>query len=108
MDYDETLTALQGFLGTNVHASVSAAEPSSSIVAGFSGVLERGTPQDTPLAATPAEAIVFIVRPTAGGQDGGYFIISPQTFVNAAWAEGNQATELVFRVGGVDVALMPV
>jgi hypothetical protein len=105
--YEEFLNALHGLLGQHLYATLSPAAADGKNVAGFSGVLERGSLAGFPIVSDNDEQLVFIVRPRSGGGDGAQLTVSPSTFGHAVWVDGPLARELVVRTGGIDIALMP-
>lgn len=98
---------MHGLLGRHVHVTVSPGTPQGLNAVGFAGVLENAVGTDFPIVSTGDEQLVFFVRPSTGGTDGAYFTLSPSTFASATWATGDHATELVFRTGDLDLALLP-
>jgi hypothetical protein len=101
MDFEDTLSALQGFIGKVVRVGVwGPSDRGALLVAMVWGPFSRAETPPTGDLEQAAGGLAFLVGDRAGGP-GGTFILSATQFEQAWWREGEHPPTLEIRQGGV-------
>jgi hypothetical protein len=109
MDYEETLNALQGLLGTVVFVGIAPFEPGGPempLVAGLLGTLKRAESGVFGIAPAGDEHVAFEVG-DLGPDSGGFITIVKSLFDTAMWVDAPRGRELAIVQGPAHMTFGP-